>query len=102
MSTDIMEMNETAGIPSLEFLETRQTLLINIVGSFLAIIGAVGNFLSFRSAAYLPEATSKYLMRYLAVFDTLTALNTSVIRLVLYNFVIPQLQVNQVTQFHHF
>ncbi len=74
-----------------------QIVLVNSFASFLALMGAIGNYLSFRSAECLPEATSKYLMKYLAVFDSLAALGISLVRQAISNFVIPSMQVSQHT-----
>ena len=75
-----------------------QIVLVNSFASFLALMGTIGNFLIFRSVEYLPEATSKYLMKYLAVCDSLAALGISVVRQTINNFVVPRLQVSQKTE----
>ncbi len=88
-------MNKTTSETSLNFFESGQSIVINTFGSVVAIIGTVANLFAFRSAVYLPDATSKYLIRYLAIFDSLTALIATVVRQSLYNLIIPQLQVSE-------
>ncbi len=94
MSSDVIEVNVTTADPHLGFVEGSQILAINTFGSIVAVFGVIGNFLSYRSAEHLPEATSKYLMRYLAVLDTLTALLASLFRQALYNVLFHQMRVN--------
>ncbi len=56
-----------------------QNVLLGVVLGLTAL-GVCGNYLSFRSAWFLPEATSKYLMRYLAIWDTLSAVEFTITR----------------------
>ncbi len=94
MSTNVLEVNDTtSAAPNLDIFGNRHMALIYIAASAVTVLGSIGNYLSFQSAAYLPEATTKYLMRYLAVFDTLTSLMVSVGQHVLYNFIFRRIQV---------
>ena len=52
-----------------------------LFGFNLAIFGVIGNSLCFHTAGYLPASTSAYLMRYLAVWDTLAATQDGIFNL---------------------
>ncbi len=60
--------------------------VIDNLTKLAALFGLLGNSLTFRTVELLPEATSKYLMKYLAVWDSMAALHGSVIRPTLYRF----------------
>ena len=91
----VSQLNESTMLPTMDAAaESHPMVLINSFASLLALMGTIGNFLSFRSAEYLPEATSKYLMKYLAICDSLAALSISVVRQAINNFVIPRLRVS--------
>ena len=62
--------------------------LIDHLTRLVAVFGLLGNFLIFKTAHLLPEATSKYIMQYLAVWDSLAALEGAVIKDVFYQYVI--------------
>ena len=51
------------------------------LGSFLSIIGMVGNCLCFITAKHLPPSTSAFLMRYLALWDTVSAFQDGILHL---------------------
>ncbi len=41
--------------------------------ALIALLGLLGNYANFKTARHIPVAKSKFLIRYLAVWDTLAA-----------------------------
>ena len=62
--------------------------LIDNLTRLVTTFGLLGNFLISKTAYQLLEATSKYIMQYLAVWDSLAALEGDVIKDVSYQYVI--------------
>ena len=95
MSINSIEFNSTSSPKpeTLDFADSAAAAMINTFGAVVAVLGCVKNYLSFQSAAYLPEATSKYLMRYLAVWDSIAALEATTGRFIIYIFIIFRSQV---------
>ena len=63
--------------------------VINITVVLIAVAGLFGNFLCFKTASYLPEATSKYIVKYLAFWDSLAALEATLFFDLFYDYLLP-------------
>ncbi len=67
---------EDAGINSDSFT-VEPVAVVDTLALLIALLGVLSNFLCFQTATHLPEATSKYIVKYLAVWDTLAALEAT-------------------------
>ncbi len=68
-----------------------------------ALFGVVGNMLCFMTAPSLPDSTTKYLMKYLAVWDSLRALQVFMLPSVFYRLLLHvtvRMQVKVPKNFH--
>ena len=52
--------------------------LMKVVGSIVALLGLIGNYLCYKTANHMPEATSKYLLKHLAFWDSFAALESTI------------------------
>ena len=71
--------------------------IVRLLSMFVACLGAMGNWASFSTATHLPEATSKHLIKYLALFDTWNALEFSFADNIFYKYILCHLGNLQVS-----
>ena len=80
--TVLTEFNVTeAVLEASEFQWDRATWVLCVCGLVITIVGVMCNYLCYRTAAYLPESTSAGLVRYLAIWDSLSAIQDGILHL---------------------
>ena len=76
--------NNSTAMPNGEqdsgFWETGAWIL-TLTGVIVTALGLIGNYLCYVTAGYLPESTSAYLMKYLAVWDSIAVLQDGIVNL---------------------
>ncbi len=76
-------------------------MTVVLLGAVASCVGCVGNYLSYQTAEFLPEATTKYLIKHLAVWDSVTLIQVALFQN-LYLIFVPQTALFQVKNFHDF
>ncbi len=61
------------------------TIAIGLFGAIVSVLGSVGNYLCFRTAHFLPESTTKYLMKHLAVWDAVSVIQAGFVETLFQN-----------------
>ncbi len=99
----VFSINEsTTGLPKSDQQVSYPVFVLENMTRVVALLGLLGNFLSFKTADFLPDATSKYIVKYLAVWDTLAALEGALIQKVFFCFIVHFRQIIQVCCFSPF
>ena len=62
----------------------KRSVWIEVLIGAVGLLGVCGNYATFKSAYYMPETTSKYIMRYLAVWDSWAAVEASINKYLFY------------------